>query len=423
LIKNIVGSTLLKSSFVFTVSNALNSAIPFLLIPVLTRYLNPSDYGIVSIFQVVATMLISFAGLNTQNSVIVQYYKKEEVNFPVYVYNTLLIFLVSSVLLLVISFLFGHTISRMVEFPSEWLPFIVVFACSQFMFQMLLGLWIAEEKPFLYGLFQISQTALNLILSLILVIPFELGWKGRVIAQVLVFFMYALISLFILVRKKYVKIEFNKTYILKALSFGIPLIPHTFGGAVMMFSDRLIISSLVGVKEVGIYMVGFQFAQIILLIQDSINNAFAPWIYKNLKKNNKVDNLRLVKITYLYMVAIFAFSILYSFAIGPLFRIFVGTEFIAGEKYIVWIAIGFAFNGMYKMVVNYIFYAEKTYFLAIITTTTAVVNIAITYFLVSRVGVIGAAYSLCICYFLSFLLTWYCSNLAHPMPWMLNRLK
>ncbi|MCA6433740.1 MAG: oligosaccharide flippase family protein, partial [Cytophagales bacterium] len=200
MIKNIVDSNLLKSSFVFTASNALNSAIPFLLIPVLTRYLSPSDYGIVSIFQVVATMLISFAGLNTQNSVIVQYYKKEEVNFPVYVYNTLLIFLISSVLLLVISFLFGHTISRMVEFPSEWLPFIVVFACSQFMFQMLLGLWIAEEKPFLYGLFQISQTALNLILSLILVIPFELGWKGRVIAQVLVFFMYALISLFILVR-------------------------------------------------------------------------------------------------------------------------------------------------------------------------------------------------------------------------------
>ncbi|MCA6417299.1 MAG: oligosaccharide flippase family protein, partial [Cytophagales bacterium] len=59
-----VDSNLLKSSFVFTASNALNSAIPFLLIPVLTRYLSPSDYGIVSIFQVVATMLISFAGLN-----------------------------------------------------------------------------------------------------------------------------------------------------------------------------------------------------------------------------------------------------------------------------------------------------------------------------------------------------------------------
>jgi len=112
--------------------------------------------------------------------------------------------------------------------------------------------------------------------------------------------------------------------------------------------------------------------------------------------------------------------LLYSFLIGPIYRIFVGTDFVEGEKYILWIALGFAFNGMYKMVVNYIFYAEKTYLLAIITTITAVVNITITYFLVSRIGAIGAAYSLCVSYLISLLLTWYFSNLVHPMPWNLK---
>lgn len=420
MIKKLIGSTLLKSSFVFTISNALNSAIPFLLIPVLTRYLSTSDYGIVSIFQVVAALLISFTGLNAHNSVLVQFYKRDEVNFPVYVYNTLLILVASTICILICSFLFGSGVSVLIEFPKDWLPFIVIFASSQFMFQLLLGLWIAEEKPFLYGLFQVSQTALNLSLSLILVIPFELGWKGRIIAQVIVFFSYALLSLYLLARKKYIKMRLNKAYLSKALRFGIPLIPHTLGGSIVMLSDRLVISNLIGINEVGIYMVGFQFAQIVLLIQDSINNAFAPWIYKNLKKNSKVDNIRLVKTTYIYIVAILSFSIIYSLLIGPFYRIFVGADFIAGEQYILWISIGFAFNGMYKMVVNYIFYTEKTYLLAAITAVTAVVNIALTYFLVSRIGVIGAAYSLCISYFLSFILTWYCSHLVYPMPWNLR---
>jgi O-antigen/teichoic acid export membrane protein len=286
------------------------------------------------------------------------------------------------------------------------------------MFQLLLGLWIAEEKPFLYGLFQISQTTLNLSLSLILVIPFELGWKGRIIAQVVVFFVYAMLTFYLLARRKYIKMQLNIAYLSKALRFGIPLIPHTLGGSVVMLSDRLIISNLIGISEVGVYMVGFQFAQIVLLIQDSINNAFAPWIYKNLKKNNKNDNLRLVKITYLYMIAILLFSALYSQFIGPVYRLFVGTDFIEGEKYIFWISIGFAFNGMYKMVVNYIFFTEKTYLLAGITTTTAIVNVFLTYFLVSKIGAIGAAYSLCFSYFLSFALTWYFSNKVYPLPWM-----
>jgi O-antigen/teichoic acid export membrane protein len=421
LIKKIISSTLLRSSFVFTISNALNSAIPFFLIPVLTRYLSPSDYGIVSIFQVIATLLVSFTGLNAHNSAMVQFYKKDEVNFPVYVYNALLILLVTTILLLTCSLFFSPIISRVVEFPREWIPLIIIFSSSQFVFQLLLGLWIAEEKPILYGSFQISQTILNLSLSLLLVIPFELGWKGRIIAQVVIFSAYAAISVFILVRKGYITPKFNKAYIIKALRFGIPLIPHTLGGAIVMLSDRLIISNIVGISEVGVYMVGFQFAQIILLIQDSVNNAFAPWIYKSLRKNTISDNVQLVKTTYLYMISILLFSVFYSLLVGTLYRLLVGEHFLQGERYIFWISLGFAFNGMYKMVVNYIFYTEKTHLLAAITTLTAIVNIALTYSLVSRIGVIGAAYSLCFSYFLSFVLTWFFSNKVYPMPWGLKQ--
>lgn len=420
MINKLIKSQLVRSSLIFTVSNVINSSIPFLLLPVLTRYLNPTEYGIVSIFQVVSALLGSFVGLNTHNSVIIKYYKKDEVDFPNYVFNTLVILLSSSIIILFVFYVFSSQLSELIEFPAKWIPLMIVFASSQFLFQLLLGLWIAEEKPILYGIFQISQTSINIVLSLILVIPLALSWKGRILGQVITFGLYAIITCYVLYKKKYLKPGINKEYIRQALKFGLPLIPHTFGGSIIMLSDRLIISNLKSVAEVGIYMVGFQFAQIILLIQDSINNAFAPWIYKNLKKNSKADNLKLVKITYLYFVLILIFSIVYSVAVRPFYFVFVGPEFKAGVEFIFWISIGFAFNGMYKMVVNYIFYMEKTHLLAFITTFSALCNISFTYLFVTWYGTIGAAYSICLSYLISFLLTWYFSNKVYPMPWRLK---
>ena len=420
LIAKALKSPLLKSSFVFTASNAINSSIPFLLIPVLTRYLSPTEYGIISIFQVAATLVTSFVGLNTHNAVIVQYYKKDELDFPNYVYNTLLILIASFLAVQGLFFVFSSPISTLLEFPENWLPLIVVFAASQFLFQMLLGLWIAQEKPVYFGIFQISQTTMNLLLSLILVIPFGLGWKGRILAQVIVFLLFAFITVYILYRRNFIKAGYNKAYVNKALRFGLPLIPHTLGGAALMMSDRFIISHLKGISEVGIYMVGFQFAQIIMLLQDSINNAFAPWIYKNLRKNTHQDNIKLVKTTYWYFGVILLIAVSYAMLVPPFFKLFVGREFSAGIHFIFWISIAFAFNGMYKMVVNYIFYAEKTYVLAGITTFCAICNICLTFILVKMYGTIGAAYSLCISYLLSFLLTWFFSNRIYPMPWALK---
>jgi len=43
---------LFKNSLVYTGTNVINKAIPFFLLPIMTRYLTPTDYGIVATFNV-----------------------------------------------------------------------------------------------------------------------------------------------------------------------------------------------------------------------------------------------------------------------------------------------------------------------------------------------------------------------------------
>ncbi|MDA9882108.1 hypothetical protein N9C33_04855, partial [Crocinitomicaceae bacterium] len=68
---------IVKSMGIYTISNVLNASIPFLLLPVLTRYLDPSDYGVLSNFNAIANFMVPLVGINLMASVQVQYIKEE----------------------------------------------------------------------------------------------------------------------------------------------------------------------------------------------------------------------------------------------------------------------------------------------------------------------------------------------------------
>ena len=65
LLPRILAHPLLRSGGVYFVANVANAGLPFLMLPFLTRYLTPTDYGIVSMFGVLVGILIPFVGVNT----------------------------------------------------------------------------------------------------------------------------------------------------------------------------------------------------------------------------------------------------------------------------------------------------------------------------------------------------------------------
>ena len=65
----VIKSSLFQSAFIYTLTRAINSAIPFFLMPVLTRYLTPVDYGIVAMFGVLLSFVASFTGLSIHGAI------------------------------------------------------------------------------------------------------------------------------------------------------------------------------------------------------------------------------------------------------------------------------------------------------------------------------------------------------------------
>lgn len=420
MIKKFFKSSLIKASGIYTITNVINRAIPFLLLPVLTRYLNPNDYGIVAMFGVLLSFVSPFTGLCIHGAIARQYYEKDNVHLPTYIGNCFFLLAVSSTLTALIFFVFSGYISQYTAFPKDWMWVVIAVSIASFVNQVVITLWQVQTRPVPIGIFQITQTITNLGLSLFFVVICGLAWQGRIQAQIVAVLGFALIGIYILHRNDWLKFSLNAAYLKNALYFGLPLIPHTLGAVIITMTDRFFITNMVGLEATGLYSVGYAFGSIIGMLEHSFNQAYVPWLYERLKRNEIAVKIKIVKATYLYFIIITFFAISLSLIAPWFLSFFVGQKFAGSHVFVFWIALGYAFSGMYKMVGNYIFYAQKTYILAWVTFFSALLNIVLNYFLIKYNGAVGAAQASTITHFVFFILTWLFSSKVYNMPWLLN---
>lgn len=404
------------SAFGYTIANFLNAIVPILLLPILTTYLSKEDYGLVSLFQVMIMALIPFVGFNSQGAIEREFFNNQY-NFPKYVTSGISILLITGVSVLVLVVLFDELISNLILFPSEFLWLVPVYLICHNLCEILLSIWRVKDKPLSFGLFRVGRTVLEVSLSIFFVVVIARGWIGRIEGMVIAVFIFALLSFLLLGRMKMLTFVWNSSYIKDILRFGVPLIPHTIGGVILIYSDRIFISRMVGLADTGSYTVGYQVAMAISLLQSSFNLAWVPWFYRKLTLKTFEAQRQIVKITYWYFLIIIVCALGLTIVSPIIFHVFINEVFADSLQFVFWIAIGFAFDGMYKMVVNYIFYVKKTYIISLITLFTAVLNLLLNYFLIKSYGAIGAAKATALCLFFEFLVVWWVSNRIYPMPW------
>jgi O-antigen/teichoic acid export membrane protein len=368
-------------------------------------------------FPVITNLLTPIIGLNSNVAISVQYFHQDRIDIARFIYNCFLILTVTTGLTAVIFAGFSSSISEISQFPVHWIWIFPVFCFFQFISQVLLVLWINQGEPLKYGIFQISQTLLNFILSLLLVVGAGYDWRGRIIGQAAATILFGALALIIIYQTRLIKPIYDKAYIRQAIRFGIPLIPTTLSVFFITMTDRIFITHMVGIASTGEYALGYQIGMIVGVLSESFNNAWGPWLLKKLKEDNFATKVNIVKLTYVYFAAIILISLFISSTAPWFFKFFVGKQFQDATVYIIWIVMGFAFSGMYKTVSNYIYFIQKPYILMWITLIAACLNIWLNYIFISKNGAVGAAQATTIVNFVFFLLTWLAAIKYYQMPW------
>lgn len=414
--------SLLKNISFFTFFNVINSAIPFLLLPILTTYLSPADYGMVDIFYNISLVASPLIGLSIVQSISRYYFDEIDLSKFITTVFTFLLGFGSIVILVIlgIALVIDGLVSNL-GFPPLLIVVALIYTLFSQVAEIVLVYWRVSYQTAKFGIFRITKTAADLGLSIVCIVGLGMGWTGRILPQVSIALIFGIIAAIILSKKGLLlRLKVDKAYKKEALSFSTPLIFHTLGGNLIGFSDRFFILFMLGLSDVGIYSVGYQIGMVIALVQNSFNQAWVPFFFKKLKENVYSEKLRIVKITYFYFGFMLLLVLLFYFCMPYVYRYFIGSSFESGAVIVFWILLGYAFNGMYKMLVNYLFYLKKTKLVAFCTLGLGGVNLILNYFLIRLNGIEGAAQATAVTFLLLFIVIFMLSKKMYKMPWNLK---
>lgn len=414
-------SILIRNTNIYLISSILQSVIPFLALPLITKYIAPSDYALIGIFTIVVSFMNTFIGLNTHGAIGRQYVERSQINFPSYVGNSFYIFIGTILIAILITYLFIEQIAQYTKLTNPWIYMALFTASIQFSISIYMTLLLMKNRAFTYGIFNIVRSLFNTITILLFVLVFHAEWEGYLIASMIVTTLAAIFAFLSIIYSGDIEFTYNKSYIKNAISFGLPLVPHAIAGIAIAMTDRILLINLEGQEATGLYQLAWQFIIPIAIIIEAFKNAYIPWLFEKLKLFDMQENIKIVKVTYLLILGIILFSFIYSYIAIWFIHIFMNSKYHQASEFIIWLAIGQGLNGAYYTVGLIISFAEKTSTLAILTFISAGLNLVFSYYLIQYHGMVGAAEGTFFAFLLTFLLTWWLASRVHKMPWILWR--
>lgn len=429
LIKDYKRTPLLKNSLVYVITDGINSAIPFLLLPFISRYLTPADYGIVSNYNVLIQILSVFVYFASAGILPVMFFKTDKEDLKVYVSNLIILNTAVSLLCLLVVVFFSDQIDEGLGLPLVFQVFAVISVWFTSISYLNLVLWRCEESPLKFGTFQISQSSLNAITTILFVFVLLLSWQGRVYSMVLSCVLMGGISICIMWKRGYLTFHLSKNHQIKIIVFALPLIPHALSFWFKSGANKVLLSNMCGLEDNGLYSAAMNWGAIVALFTTAFSNAYSPWLYKKLsiidkdKEVTRNEQSKVVRLIWLTLFSIFIFvgivyiaSYLLTFVIFP-------ESYYDSLEYLPMVMVEQAFAGGYLLFVCFCHYTLKTKVLGTITFSLSLLQVLVTYFFIKTSGPVGVAYSAA----LVSLLTFGCISIyamhIYKLPWFNTSLK
>jgi len=415
---------LARNSIAYLVAYFVPAFLGVLLLPLYTRFLSTDEYGITAVAESIAVFLLAFYQLGLLAAYMRFYfdYRDDPAELRRHISTIAIFVMVYGLVLSTLLTLLGSPLERLMP-GVPFSPYIQMAVWSSYfnlIFLLGLNLYRTEQKSNRYLVFSAAHVAFTQLLTIFLVVVLKEGAKGYIAAILISNALFSLLSLWLL--RRYLGPVFDPHKLKAGLRYGLPLVPHILGVWMFHTADRLMLTSLAGPSEAGLYAVGYRVGQGVNLIASAINFAWGPFFYSQMKDRGDAAKGEAVRfITYWVMAMCFTFVIAIIFS-RELVTLLAAPEYRDCYRVVPLIALGFLFQGFYFAVVNPLFWLRKTPLIAAGTLTSGILNVVLNLVLIPHMQMMGAAVASAISNLYCFLFIAFFSLKLFPVPYEYRRL-
>ena len=356
-IKYLTQSALLKDSLIYVVGELTAKAVPFLLLPYLTRVLGTTGFGDLSYYLSLTAFIVIAMSLS-QNGALTRY-------FYVYGRHGLGNILLAGGLYSVGVLLIGTAISWLLH--SELLFYCFFTAFLQTLIQNQLALRQCQKRPFSYLTIQLGLALGNLLWTL-LIFQFFAGDTTDKVAQRLIAIILAHGFTFVaaLAWAKYqfaINFRFTPKRLKLGLGYiltlGLPLLLHGLSYTIKGQLDRVLIHERFSSHELGVYSAGVQVASSLTIVIMAVNSALVPHLYERLK-SQRMTVMQVHRLFWLSLIVPIMLTAMAWVMPSSLMAWLLGSDFAQSQYYVVMFVLAFSLIIPYLLLVNFLFYHAKS---------------------------------------------------------------
>jgi O-antigen/teichoic acid export membrane protein len=206
----------------------------------------------------------------------------------------------------------------------------------------------------------------------------------------------------------------------EAFRFSLPLVPHLAATWALSSADRILLVWLGTEAQAGIYDVGYRATMPAYLVMMALGRAWTPFYY-DLAKSGGAENRKRLGIMIQLLLALITLSACGSILYGDeIVRIVGGPRYEEATVVVAWVAAGFVALSFYDLFNRAIFFAEKTRYMPALSIGAVVANVGLNILLIPRWGIVGAAVATLLAYLALGAAGYFLSQRIHSVPFSLR---
>jgi len=401
-IKKLTLHKVIKSAGWYTLTEFFIKGITFLTIPIFTRILTPTDYGLASVYLSWVSILSIIIGLNLNTSITRARYDFKD-DYDTFVSSIMFLSLLIFGGYLLLFVVFQSLISRLSGFESIIIFLMLVHAYFSFVKNSIITKFRVLYQYKKISIISIIISLLGVILSIILILFVfnNQPYIGKILGNASLIILFGIVFLIYLIKKGYSsKKIINKSYWKYAILLSLPLMVHALSSIVNAQFDRIVINYYIDSETTGLYSFAYNIGMIISVLTMSLDQAWSPWVYETMDKGEYIKVKDKGKIYRTIYTALFGGLLLIS---PEIIRIMAAESYWPALEITPFIFLGYYFGYMYTLEVKTEFYFKRTGLISVASIFAAIINIILNLIFVPRYGYVAAAATTTISFFFLFI--------------------